>query len=262
MGEIDLWAYYTLFSRFWQTLTFQVLTREVFRDIVLSSLANQSAIFEAGVTKLERAERFTIFLDKLVLALAKHWLLLVNLVIAVYSGLPLLAPILMGLGYTWPAEIIHAIYKPHCHQLPQRSFFLFGPRLVYSLETLQELLGAEMLADDSLARTFIGNATLGYKMAFCQRDTAMYGSMLLAGMLFGLVRRRLRPLPFALYLVLLAPWAIDGLVQLLTSYESTWQLRTVTGSLFGLGTVWFAYPYLEAGAVDLRRTIGEKLRLE
>jgi uncharacterized membrane protein len=216
----------------------------------------------AGVTKLERAERLTVFFDKLVLALAKHWLLFVNLVIAVYGGLPLLAPILMGLGYAWPAKIIYTFYGSQCHQLPQRSFFLFGPQLAYSLETLQELLGPEMLADDSLARAFTGNPALGYKMAYCQRDTAMYSSMLLAGMLFGLVRHRLRPLPFVIYLVLLAPWAVDGLAQFLGFYESTWQLRTITGSLFGLATVWLAYPYLEAGAVDLRRTISEKLGLE
>ena len=216
----------------------------------------------AGVTTLERVERLTIFLDKLVFSLAKHWLFLVNLVIAVYSGLPLLAPVLMGLGFTWPAEIIYTIYKPQCHQLPQRSFFLFGPRLAYSLETLRELLGPETLATNSLARAFIGNPALGYKMAYCQRDAAMYGSMLLAGMVFGLVRHRLKPLPFTLYLVFLAPWAVDGLVQLLTSYESTWQLRTITGSLFGLATVWFAYPYLEAGMGDLRRTISEKFGLE
>ena len=214
----------------------------------------------AGVTTLERAERLTVFLDKLVLALAKHWLLLINLVIAVYGGLPLLAPILMGLGYTRPAEIIYAVYKPHCHQLPQRSFFLFGPRLAYSLDTLQELLGPEMLADNSLARAFIGNAALGYKMAYCQRDTAMYGSMLLAGMVFGLIRHRLRPIPFALYLIFLAPLAVDGLAQLLGFYESTWQLRTITGSLFGIATVWFAYPHLEAGMGDLRRTVSEKLK--
>ncbi len=207
---------------------------------------------------LERGERITAFLDKLVFWLAKHWLLLVNLVIAVYAGLPVLAPMLMGLGYDWPARMIYTFYGSQCHQLPQRSFFLFGPRLAYSLETLQELLGPEILADNSLARVFIGNATLAYKVAYCQRDTAMYGSMLLAGMAFGLVRHRLMPLPLVLYLALLAPWTIDGLAQFLRFYESTWQLRTITGSLFGLGTVWFAYPYLEAGARDLRRTISTK----
>ena len=216
----------------------------------------------AGGTTLERAERLTVFLDKLVLALAKHWLFLVNLVLAVYAGLPLLAPVLMGLGFIWPAEIIYMVYKPLCHQLPQRSFFLFGPRLANSLETLQDLLGPEMLATDSLARTFIGNAALGYKMAYCQRDAAMYSSMLLAGMVFGLVRHHLKSLTFTRYLISLAPLAVDGLAQLLGFYESTWQLRTITGSLFGLATVWFAYPYLEAGTRDLRRTISEKLGLE
>jgi uncharacterized membrane protein len=212
----------------------------------------------AEATNLERVERLTVFLDRLVFSLAKHWLLLVNLVLAVYSGLPVLAPILMGLGYTRPAGMIYAFYKPQCHQLPQRSFFLLGPQFAYSLETLQELLGAEMLADDSLARAFIGNAALGYKVAYCQRDTATYGSILLAGMIFGLVRHRLKPLPLTLYLVFLAPWAADGLLQFLGFYESTWQLRTITGSLFGLGTVWFAYPYLEAGTVELLRTISTK----
>jgi uncharacterized membrane protein len=215
-----------------------------------------------GVIALEHVERLTVFLDKLVLSLAKHWLLLVNLVIAVFSGLPLLAPVLMGLGYTRPAQLIYTIYQPLCHQLPQRSFFLFGPQFAYSLDTLQELLGPEALATGSLARAFIGNAALGYKMAYCQRDTAMYGSMLLAGMVFGLVRHRLKPLPFSLYLIFLAPWAIDGLAQFLGFYESTWQLRTITGSLFGLATVWLAYPYLEAGAAELRRTVSPQPRLK
>lgn len=210
------------------------------------------------MTILERVEKLTVFLDKLVFALAKHWLFLVNLVLAVYGGLPLLAPVLMGLGFTWPAEILYMVYKPICHQLPQRSFFLFGPQLTYSLETLQDLLGPETLATNSLARAFIGNAALGYKMAYCQRDTAIYGSMLLAGMVFGLIRHRLRSIPFVLYLIFLAPLAVDGLAQLLGFYESTWQLRTITGSLFGAATVWFAYPYLEAGAVELRHTISTK----
>lgn len=211
------------------------------------------------VAGLGRVAKLTVFLEKLVLALAKHWLFLVNLVIGVYTGLPFLAPTLMALGYTRPAEMIYTIYKPLCHQLPQRSFFLFGPRLTYSFETLQELLGPEALADDSRARTVIGNPTIGYKMAFCQRDTAMYGSMLLAGIAFGLVRHCLKPLPLRLYLVLLAPWVVDSFAQLLGFYESTWQRRTITGSLFGIATVWFAYPYLEAGFAEMRHSASKKV---
>jgi uncharacterized membrane protein len=216
----------------------------------------------AKVTAPGHVEDLTVFFDKLVFALAKHWLLLINLLIAIYAGLPVLAPTLMALGYTLPARIIYTVYKPLCHQLPQRSFFLFGPQLAYSLETLQKLLGPEKLATNSLASSFIGNAALGYKMAYCQRDTAMYTSMLLAGMAFGLVRHRLRPLPFALYIVFLIPLGVDGLAQFLGFYESTWQLRTITGSLFGIATVWFAYPHLEAGMAEIRRTVNEKPRLE
>lgn len=216
----------------------------------------------AEVTASGRVEDLTVFLDKLVFALAKHWLLLINLLIAVYAGLPFLAPSLMAWGYTLPAKIIYTVYKPLCHQLPQRSFFLFGPQIAYSFETLQELLGPEKLATDSLASAFIGNPALGYKMAYCQRDTAMYTSLLLAGMVFGLIRHHLRPLPFALYIVFLVPLGIDGLAQFFGFYESTWQLRTITGSLFGIATVWFAYPYLEAGMGEIRRTVNEKLHLE
>jgi uncharacterized membrane protein len=202
------------------------------------------------------------FLDKLMLALAKHWLLLVNLVIAIYGGLPFLAPTLMAWGYPRPAQMIYTIYKPLCHQLPQRSFFLFGPRLAYSFEVLQAMLGPETLADDSLASAFIGNPALGYKVAYCQRDTAMYTSMVWAGIVFGLVRRRLRPIPLAIYLILLVPMAVDGTAQFFGLYESTWQLRTISGSLFGLGTVWFAYPYLEAGFGEIQRSASEKLGSE
>jgi uncharacterized membrane protein len=168
----------------------------------------------------------------------------------------------MALGYTFPAKIIYTVFGQACHQLPQRSFFLFGPQIAYSLETLQELLGPEKLATDSLASLIIGNPALGYKMAYCQRDTAMNTSLLLAGMVFGLVRRRLRPLSFALYLIFLVPLGIDGAAQFFDFYESTWQLRTITGSLFGIATVWFAYPHLEAGMVEIRRTVNEKLHLE
>ena len=165
-----------------------------------------------------------------------------------------LAPVLMKIRALGPARAIYLMYGFLCHQFANRSFFLFGPQIAYSFETLQELLGPEKLATDSLASLFIGNPALGYKMAYCQRDTAMNTSLLLAGMVFGLVRRRLRPLSFALYLIFLVPLGIDGAAQFFAFYESTLQLRTITGSLFGIATVWFAYPYLEAGFGEVRRT--------
>jgi len=201
---------------------------------------------------LERADALAAFFDRQIFRLAKHWLLLINLAMAIYAGLPFLAPCLMATGHTIPARIIYLVYMPLCHQLPSRSFFLFGPRLVYSAEELRALAGPGI---DPLARHFIGNVALGYKMAYCQRDTAIYTSILVAGLAFALVRGRLRPLPWRAYFALIVPLALDGLAQLFGLHESSPPVRVVTGGLFGLATVWLAYPYLEIGMGEIRRTI-------
>jgi uncharacterized membrane protein len=188
-----------------------------------------------------------------------HWLALANLFWLFYAGLPVLAPVFMDAGWTTPARIIYTLYRPACHQRPERSFFIGGPNAVYSIEELD----AAGVDTDPYARE-IGNEALGWKMAFCERDLATYGTMYLAGMVFAVVRRRrrVRLMPFRYFLLFLVPLGIDGGLQLFAFYESNWILRTITGALFGLGAVWFAYPYVEVGFADVRRTINSKLHLE
>jgi len=41
------------------------------------------------------------------------------------------------------------------------------------------------------------------------------------------------------------PIAVDGITQAIGIRESTWEIRLVTGTLFGVATVWLAYPHLE-----------------
>ncbi|MEZ4581210.1 MAG: DUF2085 domain-containing protein [Caldilineaceae bacterium] len=43
---------------------------------------------------------------------------------------------------------------------------------------------------------------------------AIYGSVLFAGLLYGLVRDRVRPLSLKVYAILLIPIAVDGLTQM------------------------------------------------
>ena len=69
-------------------------------------------------------------------------------------------------------------------------------------------------------------------------------------------------LKFWYYLLFLVPMGLDGVLQLFGVYESTWLVRSITGVSFGLGSVLFAYPYLEEGFGDVRRTINSKLHLE
>jgi uncharacterized membrane protein len=206
-----------------------------------------------------RTRDLVIFVDKAIFKLAKHWLALANLFWGLYVGLPFLAPVLMDAGWTVPAKVIYTIYRPACHQRPERSYFLGGPAAVYSVEELE----AAGVDTNPFVRA-IGNEQVGWKVAFCERDVAIYGSIFLTGLGYALVRNRLRKRRMRLrHLALfLVPMAIDGVLQLFGLYESTWIMRTITGVAVGIGAVLFAYPYIDEGFADVRRTINSKLHLE
>jgi len=116
---------------------------------------------------------------------ARHWLLLLNVALGIFVALPLLAPLLMAQGHTQAAGTIYSLYRVTCHQEPYRSYFLAGPRMTYSKAELEALTPERPLA------AFVGSPQMGYKMAYCERDAATYAVLLLAGLGFGLVRRRL-----------------------------------------------------------------------
>ena len=143
----------------------------------------------------DRTARISSILNRTVYAVAKHWLLLANTVMAAHVVLPSLPPALMSAGYTSAARLIYTAFRPLCHQLPERSFFLFGPQLTYTLEELQRLVGPDV------PLRYVGSADVGYKLAVCQRDIAMYLAVLLAGLVFVSVRRRLGPLSLKIFAV-------------------------------------------------------------
>jgi len=177
-----------------------------------------------------------------------HWLLMLNLALAFWTGLPFVAPVLAHAGYMRGARFLYWIFRPLCHQMPERSFFLFGERWAYSYEQLSGLLGGI-----TIPQRWIGLDGIGFKTAVCQRDVAIFGSMMLAGLVFALVRGRLRALPPKAFGLLILPMAIDGVGQLLGLWSSTWVSRVITGSLFGASCIWFVSPYVERGMRDVRR---------
>jgi uncharacterized membrane protein len=206
-----------------------------------------------------RTRDLVILTDKAIFQLAKHWLALFNLFWGLYVFVPVLAPVFMDVGWTFPAKVVYTVYRPACHQRPTRSFFVGGPQVVYTPEEL----AAAGVNVDPFARD-IGNATVGWKVAFCERDVAIYGAIFFTGLAYGLVRKRLKGwrMRFRWFLLFVIPMAIDGVLQLVGLYESTWVLRTITGVIFGVGAVLFAYPYMEMGFADTRQTINTKLHLE
>ncbi|MBM2826134.1 MAG: hypothetical protein HW403_198 [Dehalococcoidia bacterium] len=147
---------------------------------------------------------------------ARHWLFMMNsLNLAMVLGV-VLAPLFAAVGWLWPANLLYTLYDPFCHQLPQRSFFIFGQQF-----------------------------------AVCQRDIAIYTAFLVAGLLFLTVRHRLRPLPWWLFILFAAPMAVDGFTQLFGWRESAWELRLITGFMFGIGATWVTYPYMERLTKDV-----------
>lgn len=193
-----------------------------------------------------------------VMWIARHWLALFNVLVGLYFLLPLLAPVLASAGLSTPSSLIYSVYSATCHQLPERSYFLFGEQPFYSLASL-ETSGVSEGQGIFQRRAFRGNESTGYKIAVCQRDVAIYGSVVVAGLLFAILRRGIPTIGLKFYLLLLIPIALDGLSQLFGLRESNWWLRTVTGALFGGASVWLAYPYIEAAMKDVVRS--EEMRL-
>lgn len=207
------------------------------------SLATAPAPYSVG--KIGRAA------DGLVSWVARHWLALFNTAWGIYVGAPFLAATLMHLGLVAPASVIYRIYSFFCHQLPDHSYFLFGPAFAPTRETLLAA-GMPNTTNILIERTFIGNAEIGWKVALCQRDVAIYSAVFLTGILFALFRDRIRGGISWQWLVLFAvPMAIDGVTQTIGWRESNWWLRAVTGALFGVGAVLWAYPFIDTAMREL-----------
>ena len=222
-----------------------------------------------------------ILLDRCVYWLTKHWLAILNLIAFLYIGLPLLSPVLIYMGATEAGGVIQTIYKPLCHQLPHRSWFLFGEKSHYSLSELMAYYGVEPSANRWMNAAAVaqyvhhGDPTLGYKVALCQRDTAIYGAILLFGLAYSFLRRhKLQPLSWWLYVgVGIVPMGIDGGFQWLAyvinsiysdfpAYDTIPLFRVITGTLFGVSTVWLAYPHIQAAMDEFRETLQKRFGWE
>lgn len=230
-----------------------------------------------------RSQRL-ILIKRVVLGIARHWLLVVNILMGIWVALPWLAPVFMHWGWARAAGAIYTFYSFQCHQLPERSFFLFGPRLMYSLAEIQS---AWQITDNPFVlRQWIGNVDMGWKVAWSDRMVYMYTMLLLSSLGYGLLRKRLKPLPLRVFILFLLPMAIDGITHALSDLAGIGQgfrdtnfwlqiitnnafssafyqgdalgsfnswMRLITGILFGIGLVGFAFPYINDSFADIVR---------
>jgi uncharacterized membrane protein len=85
---------------------------------------------------------------------------------------------------------------------------------------------------------------LGHQLGLCARNLSIYSSMFLGSLIFTLSKKRVPGIPWWLWVLMILPMAFDGTTQMFGWRESTWILRTITGTLFGLGSVWFVLPLM------------------
>ena len=167
--------------------------------------------------------------------------------------------LLMTSGHGSAGKLIYRGFHFLCHQYPWRSWYLKGEQPYYPLissegsgiKTIEEASGMPLA--EIHPRTFYGNPQMGYKMAVCQRDAAIYGTMALFSLCFFLGRNRIRRVDWKLWLIAgVLPMGVDGVWQMVSQLipglpfrESTPFLRTLTGALFGFFTCWYLLPTLE-----------------
>lgn len=207
--------------------------------------------------------------------ISSHWFGIFVVLYGLWVFAPFFAPVLMQLGWNGAGKGIYLIYSFFCHQLPERSFFLFGQKTMYSLGEIQAVW--QNTANPMVLRQFIGNETMGWKIAWSDRMISFYTSVWLFAVLWWPLRRRMKPLPWWAFALLLLPMALDGgshaisdlagiglgvrdsnqWLALLTNHAfpaafyagdalgsfNSWA-RFITGLLAGLAIAWLAFPYV------------------
>ncbi len=109
-------------------------------------------------------------------------------------------PILILIGTIYDVEWIRNLFSITCHQLPQRSFEIWGNQMVV-----------------------------------CSRCTGIWFFLQIGELLLILMapsrKKIIHPVIIALFVL---PIAVDGLLQEITAYESDNVTRLITGSLLGV----------------------------
>src|SRR5947209_9560986 len=142
--------------------------------------------------------------------LLNHWANILTIILGLLVAAAIAIPFLSYFGLDSIAKPLFFALHFVCAQVPSHSFYIFG-----------------------------------HQLGFCARNLSIYASMFLGSLAFVLSKKRLPGIPWWFWVLLILPMAIDGTTQLFGLRESTWELRVLTGTLFGLGNVWFVLPYIQ-----------------
>lgn len=155
-------------------------------------------------------EAFLRFAKRLGGFLMAYYAIIIAVVLGALLLAAVLSPILSYLGLDVIAKPIFYAMHLICAQTPSHSFYIFG-----------------------------------HQLCLCERCLAIYSAMFVSALVFAFSKLRLPGLRLWQALLLSVPMALDGFTQMFGLRESTWELRLITGALFGLACIWYALPLVQ-----------------
>ncbi len=142
--------------------------------------------------------------------LIHHWATMITWMLGILVFAALSVPFLSYFGLDGISKQIFFALHMVCAQIPSHSFYIFG-----------------------------------HQLGMCARNFSIYASMFIGSLIFVLSKKRIPGIPWWIWVLMILPLALDGTTQMFGWRESTWELRVLTGTLFGLGNVWFALPLIQ-----------------
>jgi hypothetical protein len=126
--------------------------------------------------------------------IGNHWFETFLIVYGLWVFAPFLAPVFMKIDWSGAGKVVYFIYSFFCHQLPERSFFLFGQKSMYSLAEIQA--AGHNTSNPMVLRQFTGNEVMGWKIAWSDRMISLYTSVWFFALIAYPIRRSIKLLPW------------------------------------------------------------------
>ncbi|GCE03145.1 DUF2085 domain-containing protein [Dictyobacter aurantiacus] len=147
--------------------------------------------------------------------LTEYWALIITIGLGILVAIAIAIPFMSYLGLDSIAKPLFFSLHYVCAQIPSHSIYIFG-----------------------------------HQLGLCERNFSIYTSMFLTSLVFVLSKKRMPGIPWWLWILMLLPMAWDGTTQMFGWRESDWILRVITGTLFGVGNIWFALPLMQKSLTE------------
>jgi len=169
----------------------------------------------SSATTTQKHAKFAALADRAGNFMLNYWAHVVTVSLGCIVFAAIAVPFLSYLGLDSIAKPVFFSLHYVCAQIPSHSFYVFG-----------------------------------HQLGLCARNFSIYTSMFLGSLAFVMSKKRLPGIPWWLWIIMMLPMAWDGTTQMFGLRESDWILRLITGTLFGLGNVWFALPLMHKSIIE------------